>query len=151
MLDSVTNMYLGGWWRRVGATFADNLILLLPYYFVVALFSAIGGGFTGLIVGWMGAGFYYFNMIANAKGQTIGNRVAATRVRDAATGNRITKQQSMIRWVAMTIYGLILVFGSNAALLVYLVIYLADNLYPLFNPRKQTIHDRIAGTIVVLA
>jgi uncharacterized RDD family membrane protein YckC len=115
------------------------------------LFSAIGGGFTGLIVGWMGAGFYYFNLIAGAKGQTIGNRVAATRVRDAVTGKRITKQQSMIRWVAMTIYGLILVFGSNAALLVYLVVYLADNLYPLVNPRKQTIHDRIAGTIVVLA
>ena len=71
--------------------------------------------------------------------------------RHAVTGERITKQQSMIRWVAMTIYGLILVFGSNVALLVYLVIYLADNLYPLFNPRKQTIHDRIAGTIVVLA
>jgi len=76
--------------------------------------------------------------------------VTATRVRDAVTGERITKQQSMTRWFAMTVYGLVLVFGSNLALLAYVAIYLTDNLYPLFNPRKQTIHDRIAGTIVVL-
>ena len=149
--DPVTGQALAGWWRRVGATFADDLVLILPYLVLVSLFAALMGSLGGVVVGTLAEGLYFVNLLGSERGQTIGNRVAATRVRDAVTGQAITKPKALVRWGVIAIYTAIGVTGSEYGVVIVGVIGLADILYPLFNARKQTIHDRIAGTIVILA
>ena len=75
-----------------------------------------------------------------------------TRVRDALTGHVITRRQAAIRWVVVAVYGVLGTLLSTRSLPSRVPVGLlavADCLYPLFNARKQTIHDRIARTIVV--
>jgi uncharacterized RDD family membrane protein YckC len=91
-------------------------------------------------------------LIATRRGQTIGNRVALTRVRDAASGQGVTMVQALKRWAFVAAYQLVvLIVAGQYALYVLLVVIAIDDLTPLFNHRKQTLHDKFASTIVVMA
>jgi uncharacterized RDD family membrane protein YckC len=150
--DEVTGLRLGGWWRRVGAAFSDNVILLLPSYAMFALFGAVGGLIVGFLASVALRGIYQVRLLGTERGQTIGNRIAVTCVRDATTGNPLTRQQSTRRWLFIALYQVIAsVLAGRYALPVLLVFMAADDLYPLFNARNQTLHDRFANTIVVMA
>jgi uncharacterized RDD family membrane protein YckC len=150
--DEVTGLRLGGWWRRVGATFSDNVIMLLPSYFVFALFGALAGVVVGVLAGIAAQGVYQVRLLATRRGQTIGNRIALTRVRDEITGGPITRNIALKRWGFVGAYQAIAtLLTGNFALYVLLGVTLIDGLYPLVNPRKQSLHDRFAGTIVVMA
>jgi uncharacterized RDD family membrane protein YckC len=147
-VDSDSPVELAGWWRRVGATFSDDLILIIPTILVADLVRAIAGSFVAVIAGLAVEGFYMIYLLSSPSGQTIGNRVAATRVRDALTGHSISRQQAVKRWGFIALYGILLPVGG-AIMYVVFVVALVDVLFPLFNPRKQTLHDLYAGTIVV--
>ncbi len=150
--DEVTGLRLGGWWRRVGATFSDNVIMLLPSYAVFGLFAALGGVVVGVLAGFMVQGLYQVRLLATQRGQTIGNRIALTRVRDEVTGGPITRNIALKRWGFVGAYQAIAtLLTGQFALYVLVGIMLIDGLYPLVNPRKQSLHDRFAGTIVVMA
>jgi uncharacterized RDD family membrane protein YckC len=150
--DEVTGLRLGGWWRRVGATFSDNVIMLLPAYFVFALFGALAGVVVGVLAGIAAQGVYQVRLLSTQRGQTIGNRIALTRVRDEITGGPITRNIALKRWGFIGAYQAIAtLLTGNFALYVLLGVTLIDGLYPLFNSRKQSLHDRFAGTIVVMA
>lgn len=142
---------LAGWWRRVGATFADDLVLIIPTSFVVSLFTQADGFYLGGLAGLVLEGLYMVKLLSIPRGQTIGNRVAATRVRDASTGKAITLLQAVKRWGFIAAYGVIGLVPGAASIYIVGVIALVDSLYPLFNPRKQTLHDKFAATIVVVA
>jgi uncharacterized RDD family membrane protein YckC len=45
----------------------------------------------------------------------------------------------------------VLIVAGQYALYVLLVVIAIDDLTPLFNHRKQTLHDKFASTIVVMA
>jgi uncharacterized RDD family membrane protein YckC len=150
--DQVTGLRLAGWWRRVGATFSDNVIMLLPSYAVFALFAALAGVVVGVLAGIAAQGLYQVRLLATPRGQTIGNRIAVTRVRDEVTGGPITRNIALKRWGFVGAYQAIAtLLTGNFALYVLLAVTLIDVLYPLVNPRKQSLHDRFAGTIVVMA
>ena len=140
---------LAGWWRRVGATFADNLILLIPTLVVVSIFEGLGGVYTGAVAGLLLQGFYMVWQISGKAGQTIGNRVAASKVVDALTGSRVTLLQAVKRWGFIAVYASLGLTGSSTAGAVVTVLGLVDSLWPLFDARKQTLHDKFAGTLVV--
>ena len=75
-----------------------------------------------------------------------------TRVRDLSTGQRITTSQSVKRWAFVALYQtVIVVVGGRYSLDVLMVVSLGDDLVPLVDARRQTLHDRFAGTIVVMA
>jgi len=139
---------LAGWWRRVGATFSDDLILILPTLFAADLVGAFAGNIGAVVAGLAVQGFYMVYLLASEKGQTLGNRIAATRVRDALTGQPISRRQAVRRWGFIAAYGALGPVGGAITAAVA-VVAIVDILYPLFNPRKQTLHDRFAGTIVV--
>ncbi|HEY7930983.1 MAG TPA: RDD family protein [Acidimicrobiales bacterium] len=140
---------LAGWWRRVGATFADNLILIIPTLFVASIFEGLGGVYTGAVAGLMLQGFYMVWQISARAGQTVGNRVAATKVVDALTGSRVTMTQALKRWGFVAVYSSFEFTGTKGASVVVTVFALVDVLWPLFDARKQTLHDKFAGTLVV--
>lgn len=150
--DSATGQQLAGWWRRVGATFADNVILYLPSLLIQSFFTATSGATIGILAFAALQGVYLVKLIAARRGQTIGNRVALTRVRDAATGQGVTMVQALKRWAFVAAYQLlILLVAGQYAVVVLLLVIAIDDLMPLFDRRKQTLHDKFAGTIVVMA
>lgn len=151
-IDEQTGLMLGGWWRRVGATVSDNLILLLPALLVVSLFSELDGPIAGFLAGLAVESAYVIKLLTGPNGQTIGNRVAATRVRDAHSGGRITTTQAWKRWgfIAVT-YTAIDMATVPVLFVLFMVILLADILYPLIDTRNQTLHDKFAGTLLVIA
>jgi len=140
---------LAGWWRRVGATFADDLILIIPTLVVASIFEGIGGVYTGAVAGLMLQGFYMVWQISSRSGQTVGNRVAATKVIDALTGSRVTITQAVKRWGFIAVYSSLEFTGTRGATIFVSLIGLVDVLWPLFDARKQTLHDKFAGTLVV--
>jgi len=140
---------LGSWGRRFGATLADGLVLILPLLFVESFFTAVAGQLDGVLAGLVVQGLYIIKMTSSSRGQTIGNRVAHTSVRDAVTGGQISAVQALKRWGFMTVLTLPVISGSSVGLGLYVVLALVDNLWPLFDKRNQTLHDKIAGTLVI--
>jgi uncharacterized RDD family membrane protein YckC len=145
-------MMLAGYGRRLGQMFSDNLIVLIPAAIVVAIFDQIGNSFLGGLAGYVVTAGYLFKCFTTKGGQSLGNRVAATRVRDASSGAMLGTNQAMIRTLIVMCY-----FFSDfyslpiAAQLPVLVVGVVDNAFPLFDKRKQTLHDKLAHTIVVIA
>ena len=151
LADPSTGLRLAGWWRRFGATFSDNVILLLPTYAAYLLFGSLSV-LLGVVASIAVQGLYLVRLLASSRGQTIGNRIAQTRVRDLVTGQRITTLQSVKRWGFVALYQLVIVLvGGRYTLYVLVVASMFDDLFPLFDAHRQTLHDRFAGTIVVMA
>lgn len=152
VVDAITGLRLGGFWHRVGATFSDNVIMFLPTYLVFAVFGAGLGVFWGFIFGVATQGIYQVRLIAGPRGQTVGNRIAQTMVRDQRSGTVVTRRQALKRWGVVAVYTSVpVVIGGNLALYVIMGLLGIDNLWSLFDPRHQTLHDRFAETIVVIA
>ena len=150
-IDTTTGLMLAGWWRRVGATFGDDLILIIPTLVVASIFAQLDGNVVGALVALVLEGIYMVKLLSSARGQTIGNRVAATRVRSAGNGQAISLSQAFKRWGFIAVYSAIELASSPASIYIVALIALVDNLYPLYDARNQTLHDKFAGTIVVLA
>jgi uncharacterized RDD family membrane protein YckC len=150
-IDSTTGLMLAGWWRRVGSTFSDYLILLLPTLIIYSLFAELDGLEVGAFVALASQGIYFVKMSNGVRGQTLGNRVAATRIRDAVTGKRITLSQAFKRWGFIGACGALFLIPSVVSETIAFLIVVVDCLFPLWDPRSQTLHDKYAGTLVVIA
>jgi uncharacterized RDD family membrane protein YckC len=150
-IDTVTGLMLAGWGRRAGGTFADGIVMFLPALLVYSIFAELDGYTIGSLCTIVAAGAYLVPMWTSPGGQSVGNRVAITRVRDAATGKRLAGLQAFKRWVFVAIYLAIGLIPGVIPAIVFVVILLADILYPLYDPRNQTLHDKFAGTLVVVA
>jgi uncharacterized RDD family membrane protein YckC len=151
LADPSTGLRLAGWWRRFGATFSDNMIMLVPTYLAFLLFGSLSV-LLGVLASAGVQGLYLVRLLASTRGQTIGNRIAQTRVRDLATGQRITLLQSVKRWGFVALYQTVtLLVGGSYSLDLVVVVMLFDDLWPLFDAHRQTLHDRFAATIVVMA
>ena len=140
---------LAGWWHRVGATIIDNVVLLIPSTLIEVGATAFAGKYLGAIALLLFQGMYFTQMLSTKEGQTIGNRVAKTRVVDALTGVIPTRQQAFRRWLP---FALIQALGIVASfVLIPLSLFIVvDYLLPLFDKQKQTLHDKFAGTLVLL-
>jgi uncharacterized RDD family membrane protein YckC len=147
--DSRPSSELAGWWRRVGATVIDNLILFIPTLIVYAVVTDVAGSAVGAVASIALQGVYMVRLLASPRGQTIGNRVAASRVRDALTGQALSSRQAIRRWLPLAVYSVFELSGSSLVFTLAAVVAAVDYLYPLFNARKQTLHDKLAGTIVL--
>lgn len=150
-IDQVTGLMLAGWGRRLGGTIADLIVMFLPALVVYSIFAQLDGYTVGSLVTFVAAGAYLVPMWTSKGGQSVGNRVAITRVRDAATGQRLAGLQAFKRWAFVALYLAIGVIPGVIPAIVFLAVALADVLYPLYDPRDQTLHDKFAGTIVVVA
>ena len=129
----------------------DNLILIIPSLGAFLLGDDLGGTALGTLLSILVQAAYLIVLLARPSGQTIGNFLVGTRVRDAATGQAITTQQAVRRWILFAIYNAVEYAGAgnSAATLILAAVVFADFLYPLMNEQKQTWHDRFAGTIVL--
>lgn len=127
---------LSGWWRRVGAVLLDGLIVGVPTQILVAIGQAsdsaglLAFAYLVSIVG----GALYSILLVGRSGQTVGKMVLGIRiVRDGSN--------------APIGYGL--ATGRYfATILSALPCYLGF-LWPLWDDKNQTFHDKICSTVVV--
>lgn len=123
-----------GWWLRTAAFVIDWLVLGFAY----TLLDATGGSDSSfLVLVWLGIPVAYFaGMHAFHDGATIGKAVLGLAVR-AADGSPVRLGRATGRATATFLLWIVVVGG------------LVDMLVGAADPRRQWLHDKIAGTIVI--
>ncbi|MDQ3573840.1 MAG: RDD family protein [Actinomycetota bacterium] len=148
------------WWKRLVAVIVDGLILGVPlmilYIILVAgrISQTTIDPVTGEIetsAGLFGGAFLLFFLVAAAAnlayyglmnggpdGQTVGKKVMKIQVRDADSGGPIGVGRGVGRAAIPS------VAGALCGL-----IALVDGLWPLWDDKRQALHDKVANSVVV--
>jgi uncharacterized RDD family membrane protein YckC len=121
-----------GFWRRFAAAVIDGIVLGIVSAILRAVLGLPGSG-IGIVVD--AAYFTYFH---GTTGQTPGNAALGIRVVDLrdGTGAPIGYARALARWVV--------------SIPSFFVVFLGY-LWMLWDPEKQTWHDKAAGSVVVPA
>ena len=119
-----------GFWQRFGAYFIDSLILAVPTIIIVLITSQAVGNLVSIALSL--AYFTYYE--GGPTGQTIGKKVLGIRVIDFKVGGPIGYGRGLLRTIARYLSAIVILLGY---------------LWMLWDPEKQTWHDKIAGTVVV--
>jgi len=161
------------WWSRVGSRLIDGLVLLVPRLILayVVLFnfdSSLRGG-RGLFFTQGGdffhsveiafpivsaLGILYFVLFNGlGTGQTLGNRAAGIAVRDVTMGNGIGIARSFARSLVRTLlYTAPLVPTFVKVPIPTLILWipgLTNDLFPLWDARRQTLADKVARSVMI--
>jgi uncharacterized RDD family membrane protein YckC len=138
---------LAGWWKRVGASLIDGLVLL-PLLLVVGIALVRAAPIAATLVGFVVEFMYLSLMWTKRNGQTVGAKALGIRV-VAADGSPMTPEMAYRR---AAVYQLFNVGSSMKWVLQPLgtIALFLNILWPLWDPQKQTLHDKAAGTIVVV-
>lgn len=82
---------------------------------------------------------YQTFMNGSTRGQTVGKMVLKIQVRDEATGGPIGYGKAFLRWLV----------GAALSLVTCGIGSLVDALFPLWDNKRQTIHDKAVSSLVV--
>jgi uncharacterized RDD family membrane protein YckC len=137
---TMTQPYAGFGWRLL-AYIIDSLIVGIPFGIVAALIrtSFNSGGYYGL-QGLESLVFIgYLAYMWSSRGQTIGMIPFNLKVVDAETGGPLTMAKALIR--AVVLYA--------ELLFCICIVGLVGALWMIWDPRRQAIHDKAAGTVVL--
>jgi uncharacterized RDD family membrane protein YckC len=141
------------WGRRFAAVFVDGLLLALPFVVSVAVALAVAGVdaesddedpiWAAVLIGWLVwiiAPFVYYTVLhGRPRGQTLGKRLLGIRVvgedfQPIGYGRAFGRVLiSTILWIACYVPGIL------------------DALWPLWDQKNQSLHDKVANSIVVRA
>jgi uncharacterized RDD family membrane protein YckC len=136
---AMEGVVLAEWWRRFGAAIVDFAILWLPMWAFLRPMDVERP--VRLVISFAIGTLYFALLNGGAKGQTIGKMVWGTRVRDAATGGALGPGKAAVRYLAPALLSIV-TFG---------LIWLPDGLWMLWDRRRQTLHDKLVGSVVVTA
>jgi uncharacterized RDD family membrane protein YckC len=118
-------------WQRFVAALIDGIILMFPNFCFNYLFGPRSGSYymASIVTGWL-----YYALMESGEGQaTLGKRAMKIKVVNMQ-GERISFANASGRHFAKFISAIIIFIG-------YLMM--------LWDEKKQTLHDKIAGTLVV--
>ncbi len=131
-----TDVPLASWGARAVGALADGVIIGVPTYFMALgldVRSRIGYVYLDLVVS-----FVYSFFLVGFFGHTLGMGVLRLQAVEAREGRTpIGAVRAAIRSATAGLLSII-PFGG-----------LVDLLWPLWDPRNQTIHDKAAGTVVL--
>ena len=133
----VEGAVLAEWWRRLGGAVVDMAVLWLPLWPLTRSMDRPARLVISIVVGVL----YFAVLNGSAKGQTVGKMVWGTRVRDVATGGAIGPAKAAMRYLVPALLSIV-TFG---------LIWFPDGLWLLRDRRRQTLHDKVAGSVVVNA
>lgn len=147
------------WWSRVGAYLLDGLIAfgiaIVPFIiggiiigttastttdsdgFTTATNAGNPLGYVFLVVGYVALfGFQIWNIGVRQgkKGQTLGKQIVGIQVVRAENGQFLGAGAGFLRWLMLAILG---------------GICFLDFLWPLWDDKKQSWHDKIVGSVVL--
>ncbi len=129
---------LAGYGQRVAGLMIDTIVLVLVL-FPGAVFIAVGGvamTFIGIVICLIG----FATVIALSardlalRGCWLGNRITGTVVVDANSGSLIDPGRAARRTLVRHLISPILLLGFAVAFV---------------DPQRRTLHDRVAGTLVI--
>lgn len=120
-----------GFWRRFAAALIDGLLLGLGVTLLTLAFKQ-----GGYLVGLLASVVYYVYLEGGPTGQTLGKSAMGIRVVDIDTGGPIGYGRGFVRYVGRIV--------SAAA-------FYLGYLWMLWDPEKQTWHDKFARDLVVPA
>jgi uncharacterized RDD family membrane protein YckC len=120
-----------GFWRRFGAMFIDGILVSIPGYVVT---FAVGRGYADLV--WIPVSLTYFTYFHGSRGQTPGDAALSIRIVDVRDGGDgpIGYVRAATRWAVSIVSYLVLLLGY---------------LWMLWDPERQTWHDKAAGSLPV--
>jgi uncharacterized RDD family membrane protein YckC len=128
-------------WRAAG--YLIDTIMVTAVISVLA--GALHAGALGLIaMNFVAASLYGALLLALWDGHTVGMRVFRLRCVDATTQAPVTMQQAFIRSLTAQAFVVLEVFGFFGSLA-----EVADLLWPLWDKRNQTLHDKVGKTVVL--
>ncbi len=122
---------------RIVGGLIDVVILTIVNGIIAVIFQKVQG-VAGLVN--LAIDLAYFGYFLSTRGQTIGMMVFGFKVRDVNTGNYPDVGKSILRG---------LIWNIEVALTVCLIGALGW-LWMLWDPQRQAIHDKIAGTMVTV-
>ena len=135
-----------GWWRRAGALLIDSLLVAVVAFAIIGLALGVNavdedaGGMLlilAIIFAIVGPIFYWIYWTGKDPGQTVGKRAVGIRVRHAEEDRAIGYGPSAGRYFITFLFG------------IFYIPALLDYLWPLWDGRNQTLHDKVANSIVV--
>ena len=121
--------YYAGFWERFGASFIDGLVLMIPSFALQYLLGPMQSILVNIVIGWL----YSALQESGPEQATLGKRAVGLKV-TALSGERISFAQASGRFFGKYVSAIILFIG-------YLMM--------LWDDRKQTLHDKMAGALVV--
>ncbi|RYZ22402.1 MAG: RDD family protein [Chitinophagaceae bacterium] len=121
----------GGFWERFAAAIIDGIVMGIVNKIIQLGIGELEGALAGIVVNCL----YFALMESSERGATLGKMALGLRV-TTLDGGRITFLQGVGRYLGKILSSLILLIG-------YLMM--------LWDDRKQTLHDKMAGTLVVKA
>ncbi len=131
------------WWQRVGAELLDGLFVTLPVGIAASLLDlpGIAGGVAIVLAMFL----YSWTLDSEPGGQTWGKKILRISVVGDDTGTTINRAQGATR--AGLVAALTLAGNLSFGILGFLG--LLDGLWPLWDRKRQTWHDKAARSIVV--
>jgi uncharacterized RDD family membrane protein YckC len=140
--DEASAADYASWWSRVGASVVDSIVVVVGAAVTIAIAFGIGAllgsvvrvilTFGGLLL-WAIGYFVYFE--GGEEGQTLGKRALSIRVR-SVSGGRASYGQAVGRRLVAVVFNVLSPIG------------LIDVLWPLWDERRQCLHDKAASTVV---
>jgi uncharacterized RDD family membrane protein YckC len=122
---------LAGWWYRVGATLID--VIIVGVVSGVLSLAGTGGRIVGVLVG-----VVYQVVLVGRLGRTVGQMAVGTKTLDERSGSPIGYPRALLRWFVTALLGITIIGG------------IIDDLWPLWDDRNQTLHDKVVSSVVVL-
>jgi uncharacterized RDD family membrane protein YckC len=130
---------LAGWWSRVGAYLLDGLFIAVIYIIFLVIAIAVRPFiYLGYVVE-LGMGAWFGYQVGSS-GASPGMRIVGLRCISADTGELIGGGRGVVRWVLHVVLGFLCGIGE-----------LVNVLFPLWDGRNQTLSDKAASSIVVVA
>jgi uncharacterized RDD family membrane protein YckC len=139
------------YWARVGGFLIDavllfvvSLIFLIPIHAFHGMATASngvrghGGISDGGLIGLLLVGALYASLMIGLRGQTVGMMVARIKAVDAATGGLIGFWRALGRDLLERLLGAL-----------FVIPLIVDLLFPAWDPRRQTLHDKATNTVVI--
>jgi len=143
----ILTLVTGALWGRLLASFANrmsNAVDANARHTPAAhgaygrVFSNTTGPYLVVLVPTIILAITYYWLLTGYLGTTIGKRAVGTWVVTAAGGSRVSLRRSFVR-------ALIFVLGGEVVPL----FFVADSLWLTGDRRRQALHDKVAGTLVV--
>jgi uncharacterized RDD family membrane protein YckC len=122
-----------GFWRRFAGALIDGIIVLVIEVVLTRIIGTAGGSAIAFLAG---LAYYVWGW---GTGQTVGCMAMGMRMEDAATGAAPGYGKAAVRYLVQAVLG------------VTVILAFIGDLWMLWDPRKQTWQDKIAGTVVVMA
>ena len=119
-----------GFWRRFAGAFIDGLVLSIVGYVLRLVLGAAVGELLSLAVG-----AAYFTWFHGSTGQTPGNAALGIRVVDIDRGETLDYGRALARWAVSIVSAVVILLGY---------------FWMLWDPRKQTWHDKAANSLPVV-